>query len=386
MHRYVNRGALGALALLISGGAHAATNWQDLKVGGGGFVRGLIVHSDGTMVGRTDSSGAYLWNGSSWVQLVTNTSMPASYIASRPIDVGGASGGAGVYEVAIAPQNSNIMYMNFGGLIFSSTNKGTTWTQTNFPSQGAGCSPNDSYAQNGQKMAVDPNNSNVVYAGTETNGMYVTTNGGSSWTQASGVPVGTGAGITGILFYPGGGTVGGVTQVIYASSNGGGVYHTTNGGSNWALLSGGPTKVVYAAIDSSGNYYAVGNGGANLFKYSGGKWSIIAAPGSGDILQSVAVNPFNISEVVATGVGGQLYISNNAGSSFAAINRDTSLSTPAIPWLLDANSFNGSPSPYFYLDTGGLAFSPVTNGLLYLSGGTGMWKMNLPSGSAAQRR
>ena len=241
MYRYIKKGALVALALSISLGA-GASNWQDLKVGGGGFVRGLIVHSDGTMVGRTDTAGAYLWKGSSWVQLVTSTSMPASYITSRPIDVGGESSGPGVYEFAIAPQNSSIMYMNFGGLIFSSTNKGTTWTQSNFPAQGSGCNPNDNYAQTGQKMAVDPNNSNIVYAGTETGGMYVTSNAGASWTQVSGVPVGTGAGITGILFYPGGGQVGGVTQVIYASSNGHGVYKTVNGGATWTLLSGGPAR------------------------------------------------------------------------------------------------------------------------------------------------
>jgi hypothetical protein len=123
--------------------------------------------------------------------------------------------------------------------------------------------------------------------------MYVTTNGGASWTQVSGVPAGTGAGITGILFYSGGGQVGGVTQGIYASSNGHGVYTTVNGGSTWTLTSGGPTNVVNAAIDSSGNYYAIGNSGANGFKYSGGSWSNILSPASGDVLQAVAVNPFN---------------------------------------------------------------------------------------------
>ena len=34
------------------------TTWQTLKVGGGGYVRGLDVAPDGTMVGRTDTNGA----------------------------------------------------------------------------------------------------------------------------------------------------------------------------------------------------------------------------------------------------------------------------------------------------------------------------------------
>jgi hypothetical protein len=378
MHRYVNRGGLVALALSISAGAHAAANWQNLKVGGGGYVRGLIVHSDGTMIGRTDTAGAYLWNGSTWVQLVTSTSMPASYIASRPIDVGGASGGPGVYEVAIAPQNSSIMYMNFGGLIFSSTNKGTTWTQTNFPSQGTGCNPNDSYAQTGQKMAVDPNNSNVVYAGTETNGMYVTTNGGASWTQVSGVPGGTGAGITGILFYPGGGQAGGATRVIYASSNGHGVYKTVDGGATWTLLSGGPGDVEYAAISTTGTYYAVGDTYANVWSYNGSIWTRLISD-SGNTWQAIAINPFNQNELVVSLQSGEINVSYNAGSSWTGKNLNSNLSTNDIPWLLQANSFGGNPSPYFYLSAGGLQFSPVTNGLLYQSAGTGMWNMNLPA-------
>ena len=49
----------------------ASSNWQTLKVGAGGYIRNLDIAPDGTMVGRTDTYGAYLWNGTEWVQLVT---------------------------------------------------------------------------------------------------------------------------------------------------------------------------------------------------------------------------------------------------------------------------------------------------------------------------
>jgi hypothetical protein len=331
------------------------------------------------MVGRTDTAGAYLWNGSSWVQLVTNTSMPASYIAGDPVGIGGASGGQGVYEVAISPSNSSLMYMNYGGYLFKSTNKGTTWTQTNFPSQGTGCNPNDSYAQTGQKMAVDPNNSNIVYAGTETNGMYVTTNGGTSWAQVSGVPAGTGAGITGILFDASGAQVGGVTQVIYASSSGHGVYKTINGGTTWTLLSSGPDDVEYAAISNSGTYYAVGDSNTNVWSYNGTTWTKLI---SGGAWQGIAINPFNQNELAVTLQGGQVNISYDSGATWSGENTNTSLSTNDIPWLLDGNSFKGIPSPYFYLSAGGLQFSAVNNGQLILSAGTGMWSMKVPASGA----
>ena len=66
--------------------------------------------------------------------------------------------------------------------MFKSTNKGTTWTQTNFtPISSSTMNANDSYAQWGQKMAVDPYNPNIVYVGTEANGMFKTTDGGQTW-------------------------------------------------------------------------------------------------------------------------------------------------------------------------------------------------------------
>ena len=99
---------------------------------------------------RTDTNGAYLWNGTQWVQLVTASSMPAAFVAANPV-----SSGQGVYEIQIAPSNTNIFYMQFDGYIFKSVNKGATWTQTTFSQQTAD-NANDSYGQVGQKMAIDP--------------------------------------------------------------------------------------------------------------------------------------------------------------------------------------------------------------------------------------
>ena len=79
--------------------------WQTLKVGAGGFATGLDIDPDGTRVVRTDTNGAYLWNGTQWVQLVTSSSMPAAFDFS----------GQGVYEIQMAPSNSSIMYMMFDG-------------------------------------------------------------------------------------------------------------------------------------------------------------------------------------------------------------------------------------------------------------------------------
>ena len=112
--------------------------------------------------------------GRQWQQLVTSTSMPAADVTI---------GRQGVYEVQIAPSNTNILYMMYLGYVYRSTDKGTTWTKTSFAQVVE--DPNVDYRINGQKMAVDPHNPNVVYVGTPQNGLFVTTDGGASWQSVS---------------------------------------------------------------------------------------------------------------------------------------------------------------------------------------------------------
>ena len=59
-------GALGAPSSLArrggSGGDAGTPSWQPLRIGGGGFIRGMDIAPDGTYVCNTDTYGAYYWN------------------------------------------------------------------------------------------------------------------------------------------------------------------------------------------------------------------------------------------------------------------------------------------------------------------------------------
>jgi photosystem II stability/assembly factor-like uncharacterized protein len=62
--------------------------------------------------------------------------------------------------------------------------------------------PNGPYRMWGQKMAIDPNNPNIVYFGSAANGLFVTTDGGNTWSVVSGVPAATSDGGAGSALSP----------------------------------------------------------------------------------------------------------------------------------------------------------------------------------------
>ena len=125
--------------------------WQNLDIGAGGQATGIDVAPNDTMVIRNDTYGAYIWNGTQWQQLVTSTSMPAAFVTPNNNAVT-----EGVYEIRIAPSNTNILYMEYEGYLFKSTNDGTTWTQTSFALVSGEDANNSTYKFDGQKMAVIP--------------------------------------------------------------------------------------------------------------------------------------------------------------------------------------------------------------------------------------
>ena len=349
----------------------ASGTWETLKVGAGGWVRNLDIASDGTMVGRTDTYGAYLWNGSQWVQLVSASSLPSAFVATNQNN---QTLGQGVYEIQIANSNTQVLYMMYDGYVFKSTDRGTTWTQTSFAQVSA--NPNDSYAQYGQKMAIDPSNPNIVYVGTPSNGLWVTKDGGVTWQQVSQVPSASAAsGFTGILFDPAiGGVVGGVTQTIFAESNGNGVYLSTNGGASWNLLTGGPTTVVNAVVSSTGAYFATD--GQNLWRYSSGAWTQLSTGMSGAGIQAVAVNPNNANEVVAVSPAGYLSVSYDGGATWSGVDWSSNgVSSTDIPWLQAGNrAASGN-----FLCVGGVAFNPLVPNQIIASAGTGVWNATVPT-------
>src|SRR5688500_9146092 len=152
--------------------------WKNAPIGGGGFVTGIITHpTSGDRYCRTDVGGAYRWNAANnrWVQLL-------DWVNESEL------GFTGVEALALDPQNANNVYMLCGTsyinngrtAILKSTDKGNTFTYTDVTAKFKALG-NGNGRGNGERLAVDPHNSNILFCGTRANGLWKSTDAGVTW-------------------------------------------------------------------------------------------------------------------------------------------------------------------------------------------------------------
>lgn len=323
--------------------------WKAVKVGAGGFISGIDVAADGTMVARTDTYGAYIWNGSSWSQLVTAFSMPDTSFYKF-----------GVYEIRIAASDSKIFYMAMADGIYKTVDRGATWTKTSFPIHDL--DPNAENRMSGQKLAIDPSNPNIVFAGTQKDGLWVTRDGGTNWQKITAVPQGSNTGdsaMTGI-------SIKGST--VFVGTAGSGVHASNDGGVTWKAI-GGPSTIATAVIAPDGSYYATGRVDGTLWKYSGGTWAKLVTDSNNGI-HSVAVDPFDPLHVIIATPGGTLQESRDGGATWSGWSWYSKLeSSSDVPWLESTDK---------YLGSGGIVFDPLSPGKLWQAAGVGVWQADIP--------
>ena len=180
--------ACGAVALAAQQPA-AAYNWDTVAMGGGGFVSAVIPSKTeaGVVYARTDVGGAFRWDHANgrWVPLLDWVSDDQT-------------GYLGVESLAVDPKSSRNVYMLAGisyfnngkSAILRSTDYGATFTTIDVSSQFK-AHGNGMGRQGGERLVVDPGSSNVLYVGTRWNGLFKSTNSGSSWSQVTSLNVTT---------------------------------------------------------------------------------------------------------------------------------------------------------------------------------------------------
>jgi hypothetical protein len=362
------------------------TGWHTIKIGGGGFLTGIDIANDGTRVVRTDTYGAYLWEGSNreWRQVITMMSMPKA-------DAGSGRGGA-PYEIAIAPNNSSRLFMLYNGYVYRSDDKATTWTRTHFKrlisaASLAGVNPGSSSRTMGRKIAIDPANFDVVYIATGHDGVFVSFDAGSNFSHISteSIPAALepGGQFPGYLvaFDPTSGKTNGKTNKIYVSSYGRGVFVSSDAGTTWTSTLRGPVAHHHLIVAQDGVAYLTDDSVGILSKdniwkcpSAGMTWTRLSGTGgasSGNTWRSIAVDPTNAARIILGQDGGGLSQSIDYGVTWTGLYKANPRVATDIPWLAWTKED--------YMSNGDMRFDPIEHNTLWFAEGIGVWYANLAS-------
>src|SRR5437764_153402 len=190
-----------------------------------------------------------------------NTVTPWTAIGPAPTTSGGGINSGRITALVVSPTNSSVIYVGGAqGGVWKTTNGGTSWT----PLTDTQCSLAIG------SLAMDPLNSNIIYAGTgEENfsqdsyygcGILKSVDGGATWSTLGGSIWDTntgGATIARIQVVPSATDVGSSSIILAATRFG--CYRSTNGGANWTQTRAGVgTDVVVDPANRDTVYVANG--------------------------------------------------------------------------------------------------------------------------------
>ncbi len=336
--------------------------WGQLPIGGGGYVTGIIIHPEAKNIIyiRTDVGGAYRWDMKDqvWVQML-------DWVGPEEVNLVGVDG------MAIDPNDPDRIYLAMGkdidgqGGVYRSEDKGKTWTKL-MDAKYAGNGRVDRWT--GECIAVDPNNSEVIYAGTRTNGIWRSTDDGSSWSKVVDIPDGfTGnnpIGIRTVVFDPAVKS-GDRSSIIYVGVPETGIYKSGDGGASFSLMPGSPKHPNRMQVVDRKLFVTHATG---VSLWSKGQWrDITPSNGKNKNYVGLAVNKLNDNKIVVAQRYGSfynpVYRSEDQGDNWEQINSATALHV-TVPWW-NKKRFSSA--------TSAMAFIPGSEEELYYTDWFGVW-------------
>ncbi|RZJ42273.1 MAG: hypothetical protein EON86_07790, partial [Brevundimonas sp.] len=228
-----------------------AYRWRNVKVGAGGFIPGIVfsrVERD-LAYARSDMGGAYRWDSglSRWLPLQDDTPIGSDF---------------GVESLAPDPVDPNVVHAAVGvsrnepAAILRSGDRGTTWRRTPVDFRMGG---NEDGRGLGERLAIDPNDTRILYFGSRHDGLQRSVDGGLTWRRVESFPVRgqavsrsgpTHGGLSFVIFDPASGTAGAGSRTILvgvADTGGPRLIRSTDAGVTWAAVDGGPRPDLSAA-------------------------------------------------------------------------------------------------------------------------------------------
>ncbi|MBI2676921.1 MAG: hypothetical protein HYX21_03200 [Candidatus Yanofskybacteria bacterium] len=236
-----------------------------------------------------------------------------------------------VRAIAVDPKNADILYLAANHTIYKSSDGALSW-QKLIAIDPRGDNPTIS------ALVINPDNSNIVYAGTTHGDLYKTADGGLNWQSVSG-RLGTNAPISRIVFnlqntqeiYVGAGSWY-LSALVGLPKRGGGLLVSRDGGENFEKIESDFKndlvqdvdvlgKTIYASVhhapDSNEEWrriYKSEDGGVS--------WKIVLDK---RILTHTAVNPKNANHIVVSGADNEpFYVSKDGGASWKTVGLGSS--------------------------------------------------------------
>jgi xyloglucan-specific exo-beta-1,4-glucanase len=374
-----------------------------VAIGAGGFVTAVIPSKtqQNLFYARTDVGGAYRWDNTlaKWVPLLDGLSED---------DVGLM----GVESMALDARAPAVVYVLAGTSYFSngktvvmrSTDYGNTFSRITDVSAQFRVHGNGMGRGNGEKMQVDPGNSNVLYVGSRNNGLFKSTDAGASFARVNSLPV-TGtpneAGISFVVLDPTSVANGVAQRIIVGVSRYGSVgpnlFRSDDAGASFGAVTGAPPGFLpqRAALAGDGNLYityANGSGphgdsrslnppepmdAGQVWKYgiASGAWTNVTPAGINGAFSGVSVDSRNPQRVLVStvnnwlqqgsGWGDHFFLSSNGGGAWTdVVSRGFALDTGGVSWV-GGNTIHWANS---------IEFDPFDTKAAWVTSGNGVFR------------
>jgi hypothetical protein len=390
-------GLLAALSI-STGVAAEQYRWDAVAMGGGGLVNAVVTSKKerGVVYARTDVGGAYRWDAAQgrWISLMDWVSESER-------------GFMGVEALAIDPRNAGNVYMLVGTSYFNngktaivrSSDYGKTFSvvdvSAQFKAHGNGMG-----RTTGEKLQVDPGDSNLLYVGTRRDGLFKSTDAGQTWNRVAGLDVTSTPndnGISFVLLDPAS-VDGGRAQVLFVGvsrldSAGPNLYFSYDGGETFEPIEGGPAGLFpqRAVMAQDGKMYITYANGAGphptdsepldrgqVWEYDSmlGNWTNITPKNMNSPFNGISIDPNNPKRLVLSTIntwmaqpngawGDRIFTSNDAGRTWQDV-------------FARGFTWDGRGPTWVYPNaihwTGSVEFDPFDSKTVWVTSGNGLFK------------
>ena len=303
-------------------------NRQHVYLGSLGYTTGVAAHPKNPQLlyCKTDTSGLYLYDREKdcWNNLMEG--IPNSDSAVQA-----------VRSFGLDPNDDSVIYVSGGGnwydyphYLIKTEDRGKTWKKLSFSGNTAS---GGEVRLMGESIAVDPNDSNTVYCGTFTDGLFVSRDAGENWEQIEDIPAEYNStfagGVSCVVIDGSERTADGRSKAIYAGVLGRGVYESRDGGASFSLIEGSPRIPCRMEISNGGLYISATNKksaaiSGGFFRYKKGAFANISPDSDDDSYMAFMIDDGNPDMMMAVNapyrVRCDVYRTYDGGKSWEKLN------------------------------------------------------------------